>query len=237
MSQTKRRKTHETTACTAPGLLYVVCPRCLRRAAGRSPADDQSQTDDTPDDTPDDGGSTPVDNVVRMGRDMASTGNLDSLLTTYNNIFEVSDCVFDQLIRKNPYTLELEPNLITDFPEISEDGTLFTFELKQGVKFHDGTELTSKDVQYTFSRFFDPDYGNLNGWMANMIKGSQAMMDSESNGPDRPAGFRRYHRRLSFHHRAGIWLHRLLAVLAVARSTSSPWTRVMPPATAGASTP
>ncbi len=144
--------------------------------------DDNSAADDnnTPDDsqTP----STPTDNVVRMGRDMASTGNLNSLLTTYNNIFEVSDCVFDQLISKDPYTLELKPNLLTDFPTIENDGTLFTFELKQGVKFHDGTELTSKDVQYTFSRFFDPDYGNLNGWMANMIKGSQAMMDSESNG-------------------------------------------------------
>ena len=145
-----------------------------------SPSDDGNQTDVAPDDTPDD--DTPTDNVVRMGRDMSSTGNLNSLLTTYNNIFEVSDCVFDQLITKDPYTLELEPNLITDFPEISEDGTLFTFELKQGVKFHDGTELTAKDVQYTFSRFFDPDSGNVNGWMANMIKGSQAMMETESNG-------------------------------------------------------
>lgn len=157
---------------------------CNSGSEETTPPDDSGNqtTTDPADTTPDDSGSTPVDNVVRMGRDMASTGNLNSLLTTYNNIFEVSDCVFDQLIRKNPYTLELEPNLIVDFPEISEDGTLFTFELKQGVKFHDGTELTAKDVQYTFSRFFDPDSGNLNGWMANMIKGSQEMMDSETNG-------------------------------------------------------
>ena len=151
-----------------------------------APDDDSGQTTEdsatTPDDSSGDEGSAPVDNVVRMGRDMASTGNLNTLLTTYNNIFEISDCVFDQLIRKDPYTLELEPNLIVDFPEISNDGTLFTFELKQGVQFHDGTELTAKDVPYTFSRFFDPDSGNVNGWMANMIKGSQDMMDSESNG-------------------------------------------------------
>ena len=157
----------------------------LPAAAGgetTSPDDTNQNPDDPPGDTPDDSDTAPVDNVVRMGRDMASVGNLNSLLTTYNSIFEVSDCVFDQLIRKNPYTLELEPNLIVDFPEISNDGTLFTFELKQGVKFHDGTELTAKDVQYTFSRFFDPDSGNLNGWMANMIKGSQDMIDSGTNG-------------------------------------------------------
>lgn len=168
-------------------LLLALCMLFALAACGgggeTTPPDDTSQNpDDPPSDTPDDSDAAPVDNVVRMGRDMASVGNLNSLLTTYNSIFEVSDCVFDQLIRKNPYTLELEPNLIVDFPEISNDGTLFTFELKQGVKFHDGTELTAKDVQYTFSRFFDPDSGNLNGWMANMIKGSQDMIDSGTNG-------------------------------------------------------
>lgn len=168
-------------------LLLALCMLFALAACGgggetTSPDDTNQNPDDPPGDTPDDSDAAPVDNVVRMGRDMASVGNLNSLLTTYNSIFEVSDCVFDQLIRKNPYTLELEPNLIVDFPEISNDGTLFTFELKQGVKFHDGTELTAKDVQYTFSRFFDPDSGNLNGWMANMIKGSQDMIDSGTNG-------------------------------------------------------
>lgn len=142
---------------------------------------DDSQTD-TPNEGGDENNAEPTDNVVRFGRDMKDMGNLNTLLTTYNQIYEASDCVFDQLISKDPFTLELKPNLLTDFPEISEDGTLFTFELKQGVKFHDGTELTSKDVQYTFSRFFDPDSGSLNGWLANMIKGSQALMDSETNG-------------------------------------------------------
>ena len=168
-------------------LLLALCMLFALAACGgggetTSPDDTSQNPDDPPGDTPDDSDAAPVDNVVRMGRDMASVGNLNSLLTTYNSIFEVSDCVFDQLIRKNHYTLELEPNLIVDFPEISNDGTLFTFELKQGVKFHDGTELTAKDVQYTFSRFFDPDSGNLNGWMANMIKGSQDMIDSGTNG-------------------------------------------------------
>ncbi|NCB04039.1 MAG: ABC transporter substrate-binding protein [Clostridia bacterium] len=119
--------------------------------------------------------------ILKVGTDMGDMGNLNSLLSTYNTIFQNSDAVFDQLISKDPYTLELKPNLIVDFPTVSEDGKTFTFELKQGVKFHDGTELTTKDVEYTFARFFDSDYGNLNNWMANMIKGSQAMIDAEPN--------------------------------------------------------
>ena len=132
-------------------LLLALCMLFALAACGgggetTSPDDTNQNPDDPPGDTPDDSDTAPVDNVVRMGRDMASVGNLNSLLTTYNSIFEVSDCVFDQLIRKNPYTLELEPNLIVDFPEISNDGTLFTFELKQGVKFHDGNVMTADDV-------------------------------------------------------------------------------------------
>ena len=42
--------------------------------------------------------------------------------------------------------------LITDFPTVSDDGLTYSFELKQGVHFTNGTELTSKDVKFTFER-------------------------------------------------------------------------------------
>jgi peptide/nickel transport system substrate-binding protein len=40
--------------------------------------------------------------------------------------------------------------------EYNEDATEWTFYLRKGVKFHDGHELTSKDVVYTFQRILDP---------------------------------------------------------------------------------
>lgn len=35
---------------------------------------------------------------------------------------------------------------------ISEDGTVYTFELREGVLFHDGTEVTAEDVKYSIER-------------------------------------------------------------------------------------
>ncbi len=42
---------------------------------------------------------------------------------------------------------------------VSEDGLSWTFALRQGVLFHDGKEMTSEDVKFTFDRLRDPAIG------------------------------------------------------------------------------
>jgi peptide/nickel transport system substrate-binding protein len=41
----------------------------------------------------------------------------------------------------------------------SENGLTWTFNLRRGILFHDGKEMTSRDVQFTFDRLRDPDVG------------------------------------------------------------------------------
>ncbi|MBF0911937.1 MAG: ABC transporter substrate-binding protein [Atopobiaceae bacterium] len=68
----------------------------------------------------------------------------------------VSEAVAESLIVLNPETKELEPNLITSLPTISDDGLTYSFELKEGVKFHNREILKSSDVKYTLTRMFLP---------------------------------------------------------------------------------
>lgn len=57
--------------------------------------------------------------------------------------------VYDPLVKKND-RFEIVPGL-AEF-QVSEDQKTFTFDLKPGIKFHNGAELTSKDVKYTFDQ-------------------------------------------------------------------------------------
>jgi len=43
--------------------------------------------------------------------------------------------------------------------DYDEAGTTWTFNLRQGIKFHDGKEMTSRDVKFTFDRLRDPAVG------------------------------------------------------------------------------
>ncbi|MBX3012522.1 MAG: ABC transporter substrate-binding protein [Caldilineaceae bacterium] len=54
---------------------------------------------------------------------------------------------------------ELIPVLAESY-EVAEDGLTYTFTLKQGIKFHDGKELTAADVKYTFEFYRDATNGS-----------------------------------------------------------------------------
>lgn len=56
----------------------------------------------------------------------------------------------------------VQPVLAEALPEISEDALTYTFTLHPGVKFHDGTELTSEDVKYTYEWYMDPENAAVN---------------------------------------------------------------------------
>ncbi|HSK16539.1 MAG TPA: ABC transporter substrate-binding protein [Gaiellaceae bacterium] len=55
--------------------------------------------------------------------------------------------------------LLLQPRLAESWTP-NEDGTLWTFALRRGVTFHDGTPLTAEDVAYTMNLHSDPDAGS-----------------------------------------------------------------------------
>src|SRR5262249_22307732 len=69
-------------------------------------------------------------------------------------------CMFDNLIRRDPRDSgkSIIPDLAHSW-EIAKDGKTYTFHLRQGVQFHDGTDFTSADIKATFDRIAKPPAG------------------------------------------------------------------------------
>ena len=68
-----------------------------------------------------------------------------------------SPMMYNQLVRFDA-DMNPVPELAESW-EVSKDGLAWTFKLRQGVKFHDGQEMTSADVKFTFDRLFEKSPG------------------------------------------------------------------------------
>jgi peptide/nickel transport system substrate-binding protein len=62
--------------------------------------------------------------------------------------------VFDHLATRDLKTRKVGPNLATSWKALDE--TTWEVKLRQGVKFHDGSPFSAKDVKATFDRVLDP---------------------------------------------------------------------------------
>ncbi|HKL69413.1 ABC transporter substrate-binding protein [Salibaculum sp.] len=98
---------------------------------------------------------TPED-VLIVGQ-IAEPKALDPAAVTAVNDFRILMNVFDGLVRYRDGTLEVEPALATDWT-ISDDGTVYTFDLREGVSFHDGTPFNAEAVVFNFERMLNEDH-------------------------------------------------------------------------------
>ncbi|WP_274631109.1 ABC transporter substrate-binding protein [Arvimicrobium flavum] len=93
--------------------------------------------------------------------------SLDIMQTTIDLVLVIGNHIFETL-----YTYDAQwkpaPLLAAALPEISEDGLTYRIPLREGLKFHDGSDFDSKDV-----------VASLNRWMSVHAKGKQvaAMVD------------------------------------------------------------
>jgi peptide/nickel transport system substrate-binding protein len=118
-------------------------------------SDDSVDADDT-DDTAED---TSEDRVLRV----ATSGDIIDL--HFANLGIAGDRlmaqnIYNHLIRFAPGTLEPDPDLCEDW-EVSDDGLVWTFNLRDGLEFHHGYgQVTSEDVRATIEYHLDPDNGS-----------------------------------------------------------------------------
>lgn len=84
--------------------------------------------------------------------------------------WSVIKSIFDGLMDYKPGTTELEPDLAESYT-VSDDGLVYTFKLRDGVKFHNERLMTSADVKYSFERAVNPATQSPGGGYFGMIAG------------------------------------------------------------------
>jgi peptide/nickel transport system substrate-binding protein len=82
--------------------------------------------------------------------------NLDPHVATAFSSFQVMDLIYESLLRLNPRTLQVEPNLAQSWT-VSSDGLIYTFTLRRDAVFSDGSTVDASDVKYTIDRILNPD--------------------------------------------------------------------------------
>jgi peptide/nickel transport system substrate-binding protein len=111
--------------------------------------------------------------------------NLDPGNITDGNSIVVQHQIYNRLLDIKPGTTELEPGLATQWTA-SEDGKTWTFKLREGVKFHDGTDFNAEAVKFNVQRWWNPEFefgyrdaGKIYEIWANLFggyKGSEASL-------------------------------------------------------------
>jgi peptide/nickel transport system substrate-binding protein len=89
---------------------------------------------------------------------------LDPHKTTAYFSFEVLENVFDTLVEPDE-NLEMRPALAESW-QVSPDQRTWTFRLRQGVTWHDGTPLTADDVVCSYRRIIDEQLANVDKFSA-----------------------------------------------------------------------
>jgi peptide/nickel transport system substrate-binding protein len=78
-------------------------------------------------------------------------GNIDPGVAVDGQAYRIINNVYESLVDHVPGTFELEPVLAESY-EVSEDGLTYTFHLRQGVTFTDGTPFDAEAAKFSFDR-------------------------------------------------------------------------------------
>lgn len=94
--------------------------------------------------------------VLAVGQ-IAEPKSLDPHTVTALNDFRILANLYEGLVRYRDGTLRIEPGLASAWT-VSDDGLTYTFSLRRGVSFHDGTPFDAKAVKFNFQRLLDENH-------------------------------------------------------------------------------
>lgn len=117
--------------------------------------------------------------TIRIGQQTPS-GALDPVTVNNQGGLTVLGQTGEYLIWSDR-ELNPEPRLAESW-EPNDDGSIWTFKLRKGVKFHNGKEMDAEDVATSFDRLADPDNGSnaLSAFTGVLSKGGAKAVDAST---------------------------------------------------------
>lgn len=89
----------------------------------------------------------------------AISGNppsLDAQQESSTNTSMIVSPIYNQLVQANPFAVDKWAPGLAEKWQMSQDGLAWTFDIRQGAKFHDGTALTVDDIVFNLKRLTNP---------------------------------------------------------------------------------
>ncbi|WNB87475.1 ABC transporter substrate-binding protein [Cellulomonas sp. ATA003] len=119
----------------------------------------------------------------------ADPASLDPAFANDGESFRVARQIFEGLVGTVPGTADPAP-LLAESWEVSDDGLTYTFDLKEGVTFHDGTPFDAEAVCFNFERWnnftgilqsesLSYYWGKVNGGFANTENGKYESCEAQ----------------------------------------------------------
>ena len=139
----------------------VAAPVAQQQPAGEEPADAPQ---------PEPTATSEPEKVMELTAGWGGTAEITTLDPAQINQvlqFQIASMVLSGLTHINP-DLTAEGDLATDW-EVSDDGLEWTFNLRQGVTWHNGDDFTADDVVFTYNRSKDPEQSIHSAVIANVF--------------------------------------------------------------------
>jgi oligopeptide transport system substrate-binding protein len=126
------------------------------------------------------GGAARRGGVYRYTLGPSDPPSLDPVHITDTVSHAVASELYDGLVAFDA-DLNIQP-AIASIWSIAEGGRVYTFNLRSGVRFHNGRTVTAEDFRYSFERLLHPETRSERTWILEKLQGAREFMDGRTPG-------------------------------------------------------
>lgn len=146
--RTRRRRSPARNVIAVLGVVGLIVSACSSSPTTKSAASGASTSSGVTAAKP-----TGAPSTLVIDEDQAPA-TLDPGLQYNTESYTVYRNIFDQLLARDPATNKIVPDIATSWT--TTNPTTWVFQIRQGVKFSDGTPLTGTDVAFSINRILNP---------------------------------------------------------------------------------